>query len=64
MAIRYFKLVNYCCKELPEVFSIDEFKGNAGGEKFQTILTGAKNRRKIDILPNRKKKDLMLFPQI
>lgn len=60
-AIRYFKLVNYCCKELPEVLSIDEFKGNAGGEKFQTILTDAKNRRKIDILPNRKKKDLISY---
>ena len=24
---------------LPQVLSIDEFKGNAGGEKFQAILT-------------------------
>ena len=44
-ALRYFKLVNYSCKELPEVLSIDEFKGNAGGEKYQTILTDAKAGR-------------------
>ena len=31
-ALRYFNLVNYTCKELPEVLSIDEFKANAGGE--------------------------------
>lgn len=30
---------------LPEVLSIDEFRGNAGGQKFQDILTDAKNHR-------------------
>jgi len=33
-ALRYCKLVSYSCKKLPEVVSIDEFKGNAGGEKY------------------------------
>ena len=60
-ALRYFKLVNYSCTELPEVLSIDEFKGNAGGEKYQTILTDAKNKKKIDILPNRKNRDLIRY---
>ena len=60
-ALRYFKLVNYSCKELPEVLSIDEFKGNAGGEKYQTILTDAKSRKIADILPNRKKSDLIRY---
>lgn len=60
-ALRYFKLVNYSCKELPEVLSIDEFKGNAGGEKYQTILTDAKSRKIADILPNRKKSDLIKY---
>lgn len=60
-ALRYFNLVNYSCKELPEVLSIDEFKGNAGGEKYQTILTDARNRRIIDILPNRKKADMIRY---
>ena len=60
-ALRYFKLVNYSCKVLPEVLSIDEFKGNAGGEKYQTILTDAKNLKIADILPNRKKSDLIKY---
>jgi len=60
-ALRYFKIVNYGCKELPEVLSIDEFKGNAGGEKFQTILVDARNKKIIDILPNRKKADLIRY---
>lgn len=40
-------------KELPTVLSIDEFKGNANGEKFQAILTDAKHHQLIDILPKR-----------
>ena len=40
---------------------MDEFKGNAGGEKFQTILTDAENHKVLDILPNRKSHDLIEF---
>lgn len=40
-------------KTLPLVLSIDEFKGNAGGEKFQGIITDAKNHKIVDILPSR-----------
>ena len=46
---------------MPEILSIDEFKGNAGGEKYQTIITDAKNKKKIDVLPNRKKSDLIRY---
>lgn len=60
-ALRYFNLVNYSCKKLPEVLSIDEFKGNADGEKYQTILTDPKNRKIMDILPNRKESDLIRY---
>lgn len=60
-AIRYFDLIEYRCKELPEVLSIDEFKGNAGGEKYQTILTDAKNKKPIDIRPNRFEEDLIRY---
>lgn len=60
-ALRYFNLVNYSCKELPEVLSFDEFKGDAGGEKYQTILTDARNKKIIDILPNRKKADMIRY---
>ena len=38
---------------LPTFLSIDEFKGNAGGEKFQAILTDPKNHTVFDILPSR-----------
>lgn len=40
--------------KLPEVLSIDEFKGNTDGEKFQCVLTDAKAKRVMDILPSRK----------
>ena len=52
-AVRYFGLVNYKCKNLPEVMSIDEFKGNAGGQRFQAIITDARHHKVLDILPNR-----------
>ena len=60
-ALRYFNLVSYSCKKLPEVLSIDEFKGNADGEKYQTILTDPKNRKIMEILPNRKESDLIRY---
>lgn len=51
---RYLKRILYPNPEkLPIVLSIDEFKGDTGGEKFQGILTDAKNHRLIDILPKR-----------
>ena len=38
---------------LPKVLSIDEFRGNAGGEKFQGILTDPAKHELLDILPDR-----------
>ena len=38
---------------LPDVIALDEFKGDAGGERFQCILTAPKERRILDILPDR-----------
>lgn len=38
---------------LPTVLSIDEFKGNAGGQKFQAILTDSAHHKALDILPSR-----------
>jgi len=40
---------------------IDEFRGNADGEKFQCILTDPENRKVLDILPNRKSEDLCRY---
>ncbi|WP_343783395.1 transposase [Alkalibacillus silvisoli] len=39
-------------KVLPR--AIDEFKGDAGGEKFQTIIADVENKEVIDILSDRK----------
>ena len=52
--------IDFRVRKLPEVLAIDEFKGNAEGEKFQCILADPKNRRVVDILPTRKHE---LFPQ-
>lgn len=41
--------------ELPKVLSIDEFKGNAGGEKYLLQISDAKNKKLLNILPCRKK---------
>ena len=57
-AFRCFDCVKYSCRSLPQVLSIDEFKGNAGKEKYQTIVTDAKNKKVLDILPNRYESDL------
>ncbi|MCD8374423.1 MAG: transposase [Oscillospiraceae bacterium] len=43
------------------MLSIDGFKGNAGGEKFQCIIADAANHRPVDILPNRKKSELIRY---
>ena len=60
-AIRYFSMLDYKCKSLPEVLSIDEFKGNAGGQRFQSIITDAKNHKVLDILPNRSSNTLLTY---
>ena len=51
--IRIFDHISYPKAELPEALSIDEFKGNTCGEKYQCILTDPVNKRVLDILPQR-----------
>jgi len=41
--------------ELPSVIAIDEYKGDAAGETYQTIVADPINRRPLEILPDRKK---------
>ncbi len=53
--IRIFDTINFPKAELSEALSIDEFKGNTWGEKYQTILTDPVNKRVLDILPQRYK---------
>jgi len=51
--IRVFDLVSYSSFKLPVALSIDEFKGNTSGEKYQCILTDPINKVVLDILPKR-----------
>ncbi|MEI3141222.1 MAG: transposase family protein [Lawsonibacter sp.] len=44
-AARYFKYVAFKPTQLPEVLSIDEFKGNSGGEKYNSIIVDAENTK-------------------
>ncbi|MCD8384575.1 MAG: ISL3 family transposase [Clostridiales bacterium] len=60
-ALRCFDLVSYQPKELPAVLSIDEFKGNAGRQKYQSILTNPEKKEVLDILPNRFEHDLISY---
>lgn len=46
---------------LPKVLAIDEFKGNAGGEKYQCILVDPKKKMILDILPDRKQEHLIQY---
>ena len=50
---RVFDYVDYSAHYLPEVLSIDEFKGNTNGEKYQCIITDPVNKVVLDILPKR-----------
>ncbi len=51
--INKFDLISYPKAKLPKVLSIDEFKGNTWGEKYQCILTDPENKVVLDILPER-----------
>ena len=59
--IRIFDLVSYSNNTLPTALSIDEFKGNTNGEKYQCILTDPVNKVVLDILPKRYKSYLALY---
>jgi len=37
---------------LPKVIAIDEFKGEAGKERFQTIIVDVQQKEIIEILPD------------
>ena len=60
-AMRYFNCFNQKVNALPEVLSLDEFKGNSGGQKYNSILVDPKDRKVLDILPNRYENDLINY---
>lgn len=58
------RVLNYISPQaakLPEVLSIDEFKGNTREGKYQCILTDPKNRKVLDILPGRENHHLSSY---
>lgn len=59
--MRYFRCVNHKTRELPQVLSLDEFKGYSGGKKYNSIVADPQNRKVIDILPNRYENDLIKY---
>lgn len=60
-AMRYFNCFNERITKLPEVLSIDEFKGNSGGEKYNALIVDPKEKRVLDVLPNRYEGDLVQY---
>ena len=60
-AMRYFDCFNKKLTTLPEVISLDEFKGNSGGQKYNSIIVNPKERTVLDILPNRFESDLVKY---
>lgn len=52
--IRYFSAINIVKPtQLPMVLSIDEFKGNAAGQRYQVAINDPESKTTIDILPKR-----------
>lgn len=51
---RLLKHVALQSVKMPKVLCIDEFKGNAGGDKYQCILVDGINRKIVDTLPSRR----------
>ena len=60
-AMRYFTLFNKKLTKLPKVISLDEFKGNAGGQKYNCIIVDPENREVLDVLPNRYENHLIKY---
>ena len=60
-AMRYFNYFNKKLTELPAVISLDEFKGNSGGQKYNSIIVDPKEKIVLDVLPNRFENDLVKY---
>jgi len=60
-AMRYFNYFNKKLIVLPEIISLDEFKGNSGGQKYNSIVVDPKEKIVLDILPNRFENELVKY---
>ena len=43
------------------MISLDEFKGNSGGQKYNSIIVDPKEKEVLDVLPNRFESDLVKY---
>lgn len=60
-AMRYFNCFNATPKTLPKVLSLDEFKGNSGGQKYNCIIVDPCQKQVLDILPDRYENNLIKY---
>ena len=60
-AMRYFQYYNHKPTALPEVISLDEFKGNSGGQKYNSIVADPSGKKVLDILPDRFENNLVKY---
>ena len=58
---RILDTISYGRPNIPTVISIDEFKGNAGGQKYQCILVDPIKHSVLDILPSRSQAQLTSY---
>lgn len=58
---RLFGFISPGKAKLPEILSIDEFKGNTQEGKYQCIITDPKNHKVLDILPGRESHHLSSY---
>ena len=60
-AMRYFNLFNQRLTHLPRVISLDEFKGNSGGQKYNSLIVDPENQEVLDVLPDRFENNLIKY---
>ncbi len=58
---RIINTISFDRPKIPSVLSIDEFKGNSGGQKYQCILVDPVKRTVLDILPSRSQTYLISY---
>lgn len=58
---RILDTISYGRPDIPLAISIDEFKGNAGGQKYQCILVNPIKHSVLDILPSRSQTQLVSY---
>ena len=60
--IKYFDRITFKRPtHLPEVLSLDEFRGNAHGQRYQVALNNPETHEILDILPKRNAEEMLLY---